>query len=115
VDALELTAMADVFVFPSVQEGLGTALLDALALGVPTAATAAGGIPDIYGDPRAPELSPPGDPDALARNILRVLLDPEEARRRVERGRERVKGFTVQAMTGAYERLYEEIVKGARP
>jgi glycosyltransferase involved in cell wall biosynthesis len=42
-EVLEYTAMADLFVFSSVEEGLGTALLDALVIGVPTAATAAGG------------------------------------------------------------------------
>lgn len=103
------TAMADVFVFSSKEEGLGTALLDALALGVPTAATAAGGIPDIYGGPAAPELSPPGDPAALARNILSVLKDPAEAARRVARGRERAMLFTVDSMVERYERLYEKI------
>lgn len=108
-DPLGWTALADLFVFSSREEGLGTALLDALAVGVPTAATAAGGIPDIYGGPGVPELSPPEDPAALARNILAALKDPAEAGRRVERGRERAKRFTVDAMTEAYEKLYESL------
>lgn len=108
-DVLEWVAMGDLFVFSSREEGLGTALLDALALGVPTAATAAGGIPDIYGGPEAPELSPAGNPEALAENMLSVLSDPAEARRRVARGRELVKRFTVEAMTDAYENLYQRL------
>lgn len=110
-DPLGWTAAADLFVFSSKEEGLGTALLDALVVGVPTAATAAGGIPDIYGGAGAPELSPPGDPAALARNILSALRDPGESRRRVERGRERAARFTVDAMTGAYEKLYEDLCR----
>ena len=109
-DVLAYTALADLFVFSSKEEGLGTALLDALAVGVPTAATAAGGIPDIYGGPDAPELSPPGDPEALARNILSVLNDPEEARRRAERGRQRIAHFTVEAMADGYEVLYRKVL-----
>ena len=109
-DVLVYTALADVFVFSSKEEGLGTALLDALAVGVPTAATSAGGVPDIYGGPDAPELSPPGDPEALARNILAVLSDPAEARRRVDRGRERILLFTVEAMTDRYEVLYKRLL-----
>jgi glycosyltransferase involved in cell wall biosynthesis len=105
-DPLSWTALADLFVFSSKEEGLGTALIDALALGVPTAATSAGGIPDIYGGPGAPELSPPGNPENLARNILSVLRDPAEASRRAARGRARAALFTVDAMTGSYEKLY---------
>ncbi|MBL0349384.1 MAG: glycosyltransferase [Elusimicrobia bacterium] len=114
-DVLEYTAMADLFVFPSVDEGLGTALLDALVLGVPTAATAAGGIPDLYGGPGAPELTPPGDVESLARNMAAVLENPEEARRRAERGRERARGFSVSAMTDRYEALYQKLLEAPCP
>jgi len=109
-DVLEYTALADLFVFSSAEEGLGTALLDAFVLGVPTAATAAGGIPDLYGGPGAPELSPARDPKRLAENMERVLGDPAEARRRVERGRETARKFSVTAMADAYEQLYERVV-----
>jgi glycosyltransferase involved in cell wall biosynthesis len=108
-EAVSYTALADIFVFSSKEEGLGTALLDALAIGVPTAATAGGGIPDLYGGPGAPELTPPGDAEALAQNILSVLNDPAEAGRRITRGRERAMLFTVDSMVSRYERLYEKI------
>jgi glycosyltransferase involved in cell wall biosynthesis len=113
-EVLEYTAMADLFVFSSAEEGLGTALLDALAIGVPTAATRAGGIPDLYGGPAAPELSPPRDPEALARNILCSLQDPEEARRRVARGLERAARFTVSAMADGYEKFYASLLMTCR-
>jgi len=109
-DAAAFIAAADVYVMPSFEEGLGTSLIDALAIGVPTAATRAGGIPEIYGGAAAPELVPVRDPAALARNILSVLQHPEEARRRVERGRARAALFTVAAMADRYEEIYEELV-----
>ena len=108
-DPLGWTALADLFVFSSKEEGLGTALLDALVMGVPTAATSAGGIPDIYGGAGAPELCPPEDPAALARNILAVVKDRSEAARRVQRGRERAQHFTADAMALAYEKLYQDL------
>lgn len=108
-DVLEYMALADLVAFPSREEGLGTVLLDALAIGVPTAATAAGGIPDIYGGSTAPELSPVGDVTAFAANLERGL-DPDEGARRVARGRERLGGFTVTAMADAYEKLYDEVL-----
>jgi glycosyltransferase involved in cell wall biosynthesis len=109
-DALQYVALADVFVMSSKEEGLGTAILDALAVGVPTVATRAGGIPDIYGSPEAPELVPPGDPAALAEALARVLTDPQEALRRVERGRGLVERFTVSGMTDAYEKIYKDVL-----
>jgi glycosyltransferase involved in cell wall biosynthesis len=45
----------------------------------------------------------------LARNILSVLRDAEEAWRRVSRGRDRAALFTVDAMAERYEKLYEEL------
>lgn len=110
VDVLEYTALADLFVFSSKEEGLGTALLDALAMGTPTAATRAGGIPDMYGGATAPELSPVGDATALAENMLRVLRDPAEAAARVARGLESARRFTVNSMADAYEKIYDEVL-----
>jgi glycosyltransferase involved in cell wall biosynthesis len=106
-EVLEYTAMADLFVFSSSEEGLGTALLDALVIGVPTVATAAGGIPDLYGGPHVPELCAPRDPGALARNIRDVLGDLDERSCRVSRGHERSRLFTVPAMGDAYEKFYD--------
>ncbi len=109
-DVLDYMAMGHVFVFSSQEEGLGTSLLDALAVGVPTAATRAGGIPDIYGSDDAPELSPVRDPKGLAGNILKVLKDPEEAGQRVMRGKEIAAKFSVKAMTEKYVELYERLI-----
>lgn len=112
-EVLEYTAMADLFVFSSVEEGLGTALLDALVIGVPTAATAAGGIPDLYGGTNVPELTAPGDAEALAQNMKVVLADPGEKARRVARGRLTAGKFTVKHMADGYEALYRAVTDRA--
>jgi glycosyltransferase involved in cell wall biosynthesis len=72
---------ADVFAFPSVEEGLGSSLFDAMAAGAPIIASRAGGIPEIVRDGETGLLVPPRDPDALARAVVRVLGDPALARR----------------------------------
>ncbi|MBI4395762.1 MAG: glycosyltransferase [Elusimicrobia bacterium] len=110
-DVLEYIAMADVFVLSSVEEGLGTILLDALAVGTPTVATRGGGIPEIYGSPEAPELVPAKSPEDMAQGILTVLRSPEEASRRVARGKERVSRFTAAAMADRYEDFYGSLEK----
>lgn len=71
---------AEVFVFPSVEEGLGSTLLEAMAAGVPVVATRAGGIPEIVEDERTGFLVPPRVPEALARAVLRLLQNSAEAR-----------------------------------
>ncbi len=64
-----------VFILPSVQEGLGLAVAEALTQGVPVVATRSGGIPDLMADPEAGILVPPGEPPALAQAIRQVLKD----------------------------------------
>ena len=62
----------------SLHEGLGTSVLDAMALGIPVASTRAGGLPELLHD-GAGMLAPPGDPDALADAVARLLTMPELA------------------------------------
>jgi len=74
VDRIEaLIAAASVFVMSSRQEGLGSVILNALALGRPVVATSAGGIPEIL---PAEVLVPPGAADALAKKVVEMLHHP---------------------------------------
>ena len=74
VDRIEaLINEASVFVMSSKMEGLGSVILNALALGRPVVATAAGGIPEIL---PAEVLVPSGDADALAKKVVDVLKHP---------------------------------------
>ena len=74
IDAIDaLIGQADVFVMTSKEEGLGSVILNALALGRPVVATAGGGIPEIL-PPDA--LVPVGDADALARKVVAALEQP---------------------------------------
>ena len=65
----------DVFVMSSKEEGLGTSVLDAMACGIPVAATAGGGIPEMVRDGQTGLLVPVGDAPALAKAILRLAND----------------------------------------
>lgn len=76
-----LLAAANLFVFPSRQEGLGSVLLEAMAAGLPIVATRTGGIPEIVRDGCTGLLVPPGDPPALADAVIRLLSDPALAAR----------------------------------
>jgi glycosyltransferase involved in cell wall biosynthesis len=106
----DVLAALDVFVLPSRHEGLGVAILEAMAMGLPVVASAVGGIPEAVASGRTGILVPAEDPDALAAAIFALGRDPEHARRMGSAGRERVIAeFSIEAMTSRYERLYEEV------
>jgi glycosyltransferase involved in cell wall biosynthesis len=89
-DVLALTRSADLFVMSSVTEGLGSTVLDAMALGLPVVGTRAGGIPEAVADGVTGRLVPPGRADALADAIVQVLGDPAARQRMGAAGRVRV-------------------------
>jgi glycosyltransferase involved in cell wall biosynthesis len=72
----ELMRGAQVFVLPSLNEGLGVVLLEALSSGIPCAASNVDGIVDVV-TPDVGRLFSPGNPDEIAREILEILRDPE--------------------------------------
>ncbi|MDX1946255.1 MAG: glycosyltransferase, partial [Pirellulaceae bacterium] len=78
----------DLVVHPALAEGLGVALLQASAAGVPIIGTTAGGIPEIVRHEQNGLLVPPGDVGALADAMGRLLSHPEQRREMGQRGRE---------------------------
>lgn len=102
-------AHADLLVLPSLYEELGTVLLEAMWVGVPVVASRTGGIPDIIDDGVNGVLVSPGDSEALARAIDRLLSDPDLARRLGEVARERAQGYDWEVLA---ERVLE-VYRGA--
>jgi glycosyltransferase involved in cell wall biosynthesis len=76
LDLLRLMRSADLFVHPSLSEGLPGALLEAMALGKACIATNVNAIPEAIADGKTGVLVPPGDPVALAEAICRLTSDP---------------------------------------
>lgn len=99
-----------VFVLSSLYEGLPNALLEALALGVPSIATRCQtGPEEIITDGVNGLLVPPADEKALAEAIKRVLSDPELRRKLADGGRKRAEDFSVKKIIKEYETLIEEV------
>jgi glycosyltransferase involved in cell wall biosynthesis len=110
-DVPALLDAMDVFVLPSLSEGLSLALLEAMAAAKPVVATRVGGNPELVVDGETGHLVPPRDPDALATAIARVLADRAAAARLGRQARQRVLDeFSVERMVGRYEALYVEAV-----
>lgn len=86
---------ADMLVLPSLSEGTPRVLVEARARSVPVVATRVGGVPSSVADGEDGLLIPPRDPAALAQACSRLIADGELRRRLIERGRERVREWTV--------------------
>jgi len=110
-DIPDLLACCDVFVLPSLFEGLPLSILEAMAAGKPVIASAIGGNDEVIAHGENGLLVPQADPDALAGAIRAVLSDPALARRLAEAGRARVqREFAVETMVESVTRVYDEIV-----
>jgi glycosyltransferase involved in cell wall biosynthesis len=108
-DVIGLQKSFDVFAMSSVTEGLGSAMLDAMACAVPIVATRAGGIPEAITDGASGLLVGTQDEGALAAAIVRLLKDPELRRRLGAAGRQRVADeFSIEKMVQGTLRVYEE-------
>ncbi|HAM36798.1 MAG TPA: hypothetical protein DEB40_13290 [Elusimicrobia bacterium] len=99
----------DLFVLSSWGEGMGSVLLEAAACGIPIAATAAGGIPEVVEDGRTGLLTPPRQPEALAEAIVRLLGDDALARKLAAQARENLAHFGLERMARQMEDIYESI------
>lgn len=86
----ELLRRADLFVFPSRDEGMPNAVLEAMAAGLPVVATRISGNEEVVVDGETGLLVPPDDPDALAGALAGLLTDAARRRRLGAAGRERV-------------------------
>jgi len=111
----EILAITDIFVLPSLWEGLPTAAIEAMAAGCPVVATNVAGTPEVIVDRKTGFLVPPCDPQALADKIKLLLQDQVLRERMGQAGIERVKQhFTIERMVREYEDLYRKLMKARR-
>ena len=108
-DVPGVLARADVYVQPSFQEGLPNAVLEAMAMGLPIVATRVSGNEDVVADGDNGLLVPPGDPDALAAAVRRLVADPALALRMGRRSREIVESrFSLTAVMNQLRAAYRK-------
>ncbi len=115
VEAGPLLAAADVFCLPSRREGLGVALLEAMAVGLPVVASRVGGMVEAFVDEVSGLHVGVEDVDALAVALGRVLADHKLSRRLATAARERVvEEFDIRRMCEKTEALYRRLASEAR-
>ena len=108
-------AALDIFLMPSLWEGFGLVLLEAMAQGVPVVGSAVSAIPEVVADGETGLLVPPRDPVALAEALAALLADPARRAAMGAAGRARLEAeFSPARMVGATAALYERLaaIKG---
>jgi glycosyltransferase involved in cell wall biosynthesis len=110
-DVPALLSLFDVFVLPSLSEGLSMALLEAMAAGKPVVATKVGGNAELVVDGDTGFLIPSESPAALAEKVICVLDDKIRAAGMGDRGRQRAHDkFSFQSMVDKYQEYYEQAI-----
>jgi L-malate glycosyltransferase len=111
-DPADLLRAADVFVLPSVAEGMSNSLLEAMATGLPCVASDIGGNQDLLGPGEAGMLVEPESPDRWAEALIGLLNDPARRRRLGDSARRRIEDeYAVDRVVGRYVALYRRLLE----
>jgi glycosyltransferase involved in cell wall biosynthesis len=109
VQLAERMAQATVLMLPSLSEGLGRVVIEAMATGIPVIGSSVGGIPEIIQDGRTGFLVPPGDEGALEEKMRWVVEHPADIHRMGAEARKFAKQFFSQnGYVMGYHRLIAE-------
>ncbi len=106
----------DVFVMPSLMEGLGLSVMEAQACGIPVVASRIGGLVDLIEDGKSGYLVPVNDPVALANRIVEALEDPQQSKMMAQQARLNIEQhFSVEKMLKQTLKVYHDTVVNSPP
>jgi len=114
-DIDKIMPIFDILVLPSLNEGMGRVLVEAMAAGKPLVASNVGGIPDLVKHDFNGLLVPPGDEKALASSIKQLISNPQKAKMMGQCGRKLCNQFSLEAMVEKIDLLYQELFQFHRP
>lgn len=113
-DYRDLLSAVDLFVSPSLEEGLAVIVLEAMAMGRPVVATKVGGMSEIFRENEQLFFVPPANHILLAEKIQMLLDNPAKAKRVADAGREFIRReFSVERMVKDVAGVYEKVLAGA--
>jgi O-antigen biosynthesis alpha-1,2-mannosyltransferase len=107
----DLYRRASVFAFPSLDEGFGMPLLDAMASGVPVVTSNASALPEVTGD--AAVLVDPADTSSIAEGLRKLIGDPQLREQLVQKGLARSREFTWENAVEKTWKVYQELLANA--
>ncbi|MBP1683737.1 MAG: glycosyltransferase [Ignavibacteriaceae bacterium] len=100
----------NVFVLPSLYEGFGIVLLEAMAAGIPVVATNVDGIKEVVIDGDCGILIPPKNPEAIADAVLNIIENPQLAEKLVDAGLKRSKLFDIREHVMKLDNFYANLL-----
>lgn len=110
-DVPQIMRGLDLFVLPSLAEGISNTILEAMASGLPVVATAVGGNPELVMEDQTGMLVPPADPNILASTIHDYVLNPEKGKRQGKAARVIVEQrFGLDIMVKNYMDMYDDVL-----
>ncbi|MFT5086120.1 MAG: glycosyltransferase involved in cell wall biosynthesis [Candidatus Latescibacterota bacterium] len=110
-DIYAALATMDLFALPSINEGMGKALVEAMYAGLPCVATRVGGVPELVEDGKEGFIVSAAAPRELADALLKLLLDESLRARCGAAGRRRATAYSAAEMIRKIEALYEDILQ----
>ncbi len=114
-DIPEILRALDLFVLPSLREGISNTILEAMASGLPVVATRVGGNPELVREGETGLLVPAEDPVAMANAIRKYLNHPDLLRTHGQAGRKRVEQhFSMEKMVNGYMEVYDNVLTRKR-
>lgn len=105
-------ALFDLFVYPSKEEGLGSAILEAFGFALPVIAADVDGIPDIVKDGETGLLIDPNNAAELEEAIRRLYSETDQRQQLAQNGKAFTKNFTTDVLSARYIELYQRLYKG---
>ncbi len=106
----------DVYAQPSLEEGFGLAVVEAMAAGLPVVASRVGSLPELVEEGHTGWLVPPANPAALAERLRHLLLDPAAQQAFGEAGWARARDlFSLSRMVTSIAAVYDDLVASPRP
>lgn len=109
-DVPDFLACLDIFVIPSIAEGLSITTIEAMAAGLPVIASRVGGLPELVDEGVTGYLVEPRNPSVLAQAILQMMSEPEKARTMGENGRALAcRNFSTETMIRNTCKVYESV------
>jgi sugar transferase (PEP-CTERM/EpsH1 system associated) len=115
-DIPEVMRSFDLFVLPSIAEGISNTILEAMASGLPVIATNVGGNSELVVEGQTGMLVPASDPVAMAAAIQSYLTNPAKLERHGRAGRKRAEEqFSIEAMVNGYLDVYDAVLQKRRP
>lgn len=107
-DVPDIMRQMDIFMLPSLSEGISNTILEAMATGLPVIATRVGGNAELVDENETGLLVPPADPEAMAQGMIRYLEHPRLISRHGNTARQKAeKSFSMDAMVSAYLQVYD--------